>query len=270
MDEVDLVRYVHEMVLHRNGLLPQDSAIAESLRAPSSKLENFGSRIRVVIQAGKCDGWIARFHEFYEQLGVSPLFVIGRTTSPETRAALNDQRLAHVEIDGERKDWLDAVREAAGTDWILRIQEDELPSPGLLAFADRATGFANTFVWGFPRVYLRYDSLGNDLHYSRFLPFGPLANADIQWRLLSRSEGPMERRLAVPEALLFSLDWVVRTFAERAGRLAAQTDGVEAPTRTAPFHPFESVPEKWHMLTRWPDQRFEEIARTVARNRRPF
>ena len=130
----------------------------------------------------------------------------------------------------------------------------------LLAFVDKAVRHSTNFVWGFPRVHCRYNVSREELQYSQFLPFGPLANADLQWRLIARHDGPKERRSAQRDAILLSFDWVARSFAERVCGIRDHPDD-RTPSSLTSFYLYETIPDNWHMWSCLQDDRFEKIAR---------
>jgi hypothetical protein len=160
-------------------------------------------------------------------------------------------------------DWLTFVFQQVETEWILTTYDDEIPSPAMLAFVDGAVKFSTKFVWGFPRVSCRYDYSSDELQYSQFLPFGPLANATFQWRLLARGDDPKERRTAGAEAILFDFDWVARTFAERVERIRYPSSDDQSSKALSSFRLYEAIPESWHRLARLRDRRFEALARAI-------
>jgi hypothetical protein len=263
VDEVDVIGYLHAMFLHRKDLSPGNASVANSMCAPFGTLEHFGREVTLVVQVTKSERWLGRIIQFYKEIGVMPVFTVDGRTSGETRSILAANSVTCIEISGEpRDDSHLAVFSAIDTDWILRAYDDELPTPALLAFVDRAVKHSTNFVWGFPRVHCRYDAATDELRYSQFLPFGPLASADLQWRLVSRDDHPKERRSAATDAIFLNFDWVARSFAERVHQLRSQA---VAPASLASFGLQEAIPDDWHMWASLRDRRFEDLARAIHR-----
>jgi len=269
VDEADVIAYFHALFLHHNGRPSGNPAVGDSLLARYSGLQHFGQAVSLIVQATKSERWLEQIIAFYEHIGVAASFTLDGRTSGATRQLLSAKGVSCIDIGNEAPgDWPRTVFEKTGAEWILITCDDEIPSPALLAFADRAVKYSTNFVWGFPRVYCQYDPSSDELRYSQFLPFGPLASASLQWRLVARSGGSKERRTAVADAVLFNFDWVARSFAERVGQLRNDVPDGRARTSLASFELCESIPEKWHMWVPLREERFEEIARLIHRSRR--
>lgn len=266
---VDVISYYHAMFLHENGLAKDNPAVSESVGAPVARLKHFDSRVTVVIQATKSAAWLGQVLDFYGGFGIRPLFVVDDRTSDETRCLLSTRGAASRDLRDEYRDsaLISSVFASTETHWILRVGDDELPTPALLNFVDKAAECSEDIDWGFSRVHCRYDSSGDELQYSQFLPYGPFAAADLQWRLTARAPGPKERRSASSDAVLLNFDWVVRSFAERVERLRAH----ESQDRVAsllPLHLHEAIPENWHMFVPLRSEKYREFARGIARETR--
>jgi hypothetical protein len=269
VDEVDVVAYFQALSVHDASGVSTNRAVHDSLRTSYGPLRQFGTAITLVVQATDSERWLEPMLALYEDIAAAVCFVVDGRTSPGTRRLLLDKDVRCVEIgDATAGGWSKATLEQVGTEWILVARDDEIPSPALLAFADRAAEYSPKFVWGFPRVHCGYDSVSDELRYSQFLPFGPLAKASLQWRLVARGDGLKERRAAAADAVLFNFDWIARRFAERVGHLRKCAQDDEAQMTLASFELLEGIPETWHMWTCLREERFEEIARLMHRSRR--
>jgi hypothetical protein len=166
--------------------------VTDGARAPLARLKHFGSRVTLVIPTTASGRWLEQVIDFYDDIGVTVVFALDARTSDGTRSLLSVKGAACIDLGRKRRvDSLTAdIFSIVSTDWILLVDEDELPKPALLNFVDKAVEHSTEFVWGFPRVHCRYDTCSGELQYSHFLPFGPFANADLQWRLLARQAGP--------------------------------------------------------------------------------
>ena len=131
-------------------------------------------------------------------------------------------------------------------------------------------------LWGFPRVHCRLHAASQELQYSQFLPLGPLAGRDLQWRLLPKkgiefedrlhSSGVLstDRRLAPPHAIIFHFDWVLRSHAERVKKIAAYSNqDAKATEALAHICEYELVPEDWHMFTKMRHKPFVDFCKKV-------
>src|SRR5262249_18371840 len=152
-------------------------------------------------------------------------FAVDRRTTDGTREVICKMKKEFVEVSGRWprvESLLADIVSKIDSQWILRFDDDELPSPGLLDFVDRAGAEAPDVVWGFPRVHCRLAPTTDELQYSQFLPLGPLAGRDLQWRLFSKNGARFDDRLhssgivskearpAPPNAVIFHFDWVLR------------------------------------------------------------
>ena len=267
-DVVDVIAYLRRMSLHQKGLSRGNPAVTDGTCASLARLKHFGSRVTLVISATASERWLEHVIEFYEGIDISTVFAVDSATSDGTRSLLATQGVACIDIrsESEFEAFPTGVFNEIGTDWILHVGDNELPTPALLNFVDRAVEHSTKFIWGFARAYCRYDFRNGELQYSQFLPFGPLARPALQWRLLARDGGAKERRSAPAEALLLNFDWVLRGFTERVQRLARQRAG-EAQTAAALSH-FdlqEAIPERWHMFSPLPNEIYKEFARKIVR-----
>ncbi|MEO8622967.1 MAG: hypothetical protein ABI625_17975 [bacterium] len=268
VDDTQVIAYLHAMSLRANGMPRATDAVNDAVRAQLGTLTNFGSRVTPVVATTASESWLERTIQFYEDLGVSVVFALDAATSDDARRILSARNATRIEVRAERHEgsFAAAIFDKLPTDWILLLGDDELPTPVLLNFVDKAVEHSTDFVWGFPRAHCRYDS--ETLQYSRFLPFGPLATADLQWRLFARQPGEKERRSARTDAIILSFDWVVRSFDERLARLAAHTLTVDqAASSLASLYLHEAVPEQWHMFMPLPDDGYSRFASRIHRSR---
>jgi hypothetical protein len=268
VDGVDVIAYLQSMFLHENGSSRGNAEVAASVRAPLAKWKHFGSSVVPVVRTTSSERWIAHVADFYDQLGIEPVFAVGERTSDGTRDLLSSRGSRVVRVgEHARVDLVAADALAAtGADWVLLLNDDELPTPALLHCVDSAVEQSAASVWGFPRVYCRHDASSDALQYSQFLPFGPFANASLQWRLFARHDGPTERRSSRTDAILLSFDWLLRPLAERVDRVAQGevADGRTVPT-LAHFSLPEAIPERWHMFTPLPNETYQELGRRLSR-----
>ncbi|SDB54197.1 hypothetical protein [Bauldia litoralis] len=266
--EVEIVAYLDALsVKHARGAY-ENPAVHDSLRTPHGPLRHFGSAITLVVEATSCKLWFDTLLASYADIGVPVCFAVGRGTSAETARLIVDRGARYIDIGYAPPDaWSEAALEEVGTKWVLIARDDEIPSPAMLMFADRAVEYSPNFIWGFPRVHCSYDSASDEVRYSQFLPFGPLAASVLHWRMVARSDGPKERRAAPAETLLFSFDWIVRSFAERIGRLPNDPQHDGSRMILASFELPEGVPETWHLWTRLPEARLGQIVRLMHRSK---
>lgn len=281
IDPFAVFGYLHRMGLHEAGLRVENQELLSSLQGSGRRLRNFGSKVTLVVPTVDSEHFIEHVINFYAGLGVPVLFAVDRRTRDRTRCVIARKGAVAIEAAGDdpRVEALIAdIVTQVGTEWILRLDDDELPTPAMLEFVDQAVEGPTGFAWGFPRAHLRYEATCGQLQYSQF----PLDDSDRQFRLFAlagfepdqqlHSSGfvAKERRAARPDAFLLHFDWVLRSFAERLQKLQAYERQDRARARAlSHIKLYESVPESWHMFMPLPDDRYRNMAERLNRLQDP-
>lgn len=239
-----------------------------------------GTDITLVVPTIDSEPWIQSVIDFYTQIGLRPLFAVDSRTRDATRSVLEQSGQTWVEVsaDAPRVEALmPEIIRRIDTKWILRLDDDELPSPAFLKFCGEAIT-RSAPVWGFPRLSVRWDPDRAVLEYSRFLSIGPHANLDRQWRLFRPDSVVLHTRVhtagfdatlkaPAPDAAFFvHFDWVLRTESQRRDKLtryAAQGDPNILPPPVTP--PYEAIPDEWHLFEPLELPQFAAFARRVYR-----
>ncbi len=162
-----LLRHLLRMHLRRRGIPPAhgkgilETAAALSMReSPDYRpARHFGSTITPVVPTINSEAWIQSLIDFYDEIGIRPLYAVDGRTTDRTREILA----------GAKQNWITVVAPAARveamlprilehvhTPWVLRLDDDELPSPRLLQCCEDAVSADGAPVWGFPRLCLRW------------------------------------------------------------------------------------------------------------------
>jgi hypothetical protein len=85
--------------------------------------------------------WIGGVLDFYRDLGLGPFIVVDARTSDNTREIINQHGLDFLEFapraDFPEAGMLEFAASHAGVNWLLRIDDDELPSKGLIDFVTK-------------------------------------------------------------------------------------------------------------------------------------
>ena len=272
-----LMSYLSELVLYQRGVQAGDGSVDRSLRTSRKALKNFDSRIAVVIPTVNSARWLGHVIDYYRNIDLKVIFAVDTRTSDGTTSLLSAKGSKFVMVRGQHprvESLIGEIVAKVDAEWILRIDDDELPSPGMLRWADKVIGAATPTTWGFPRVYCRYDVRKRELEYSQFLPIGPLAGRDRQWRLFRRNEVELSDRLHTPGfvahkkrpapdlAILFHFDWVVRSRLMRAQKVKTyEEQDAELARSLAHLSLYETVPKFWHMFTPLNFEPYQEFAR---------
>ena len=130
--------------------------------------------------------WLGHLIDHYRELGLSVVFAVDARTSDDTRNVLTKEGSKYFDVRGEHprvESLMQNIVSELKSQWILRLDDDEVPSPALLRFVDKAIKGSMEFTWGFPRVYLRYDTAQQEVQYSRFLPISPMRSPSctVNW-----------------------------------------------------------------------------------------
>lgn len=163
---------------------------------------------------------------YHNILGLKPRYILDNKRTPEAEATL--QRLnQEVAYFVNEKPYIEAGYEsfamASPTDWILRLDCDEVPSRELIDWCTNFIECGGNGVAGFERHQVVWQ---NGRLYSarteRFLP-----KVQMQWRLFNRTSVSFDTRIHTPgiklenitpmpsEACVYHLSWQFLSFGDR-------------------------------------------------------
>ncbi len=94
---------------------------------------------RIVIPTRDGGNWLAPFARAYQRLGVHPLYLLVSRTTDNSREILRQYRCEMVEVTpiydrGEDVLWRGIAAAGIDAEWLLRIDDDEMPSCALIAW----------------------------------------------------------------------------------------------------------------------------------------
>ena len=179
-------------------------------------------------------GWIGAVARAYAALGVRPLFLVDVRSSDGTASVLA-QAGADVRPIRFDQPWVEAAVSQlggiTGAEWVARLDDDELPSAGLLRYlAGRPPDARSVAV---PRQWVRLGRNGPEVARTLLWQDGAGApGADHQWRIFRPAavrytaalhSAGFEREdwvRAPADAVLFHLDWVFHSYADRRRKIA--------------------------------------------------
>ncbi len=112
-------------------------------------------RFRLIIPTRDSAAWIGAILDRHLSLGVSPLVVIDTRTSDNTRDIVLSRGVSFLEFtprgDYPEAGMLEFAAENAGADWVLRLDDDELPSRALVEFVGSVGVKSKNQCWFFER-----------------------------------------------------------------------------------------------------------------------
>lgn len=98
---------------------------------------------RVVVPTRDSAGWLLSFADAYRKLGLSPLYLFDTRSSDDTLALLRSigADVVPVEPKLDRVEAMLAItRDVVDADWVVRFDDDEIPSKALIAWLNRSLG----------------------------------------------------------------------------------------------------------------------------------
>jgi glycosyltransferase involved in cell wall biosynthesis len=190
--------------------------------------ENERQNISIIVATRNSETYISIILDYYERLGVSVHVFVDSSSTDDTFGIASSRKFHRVEFIENKFGRVEAVIEdmsrRAERDWILRLDDDEVPSLALLRFAQQAS-MGEPCVYGIRRLQCGLSKEG-------FWAAGLFDNSDhIQWRLYDRREVEFETSLhsagivvmgavfAPKEAFMIHLDWIVHSLDERTAKI---------------------------------------------------
>ena len=197
-----------------------------TVKKNGSKFESPESDLSIVVPTINSSGYIDLVLAFYrrhhipvtvlvDDRSTDETFAIARRLVPGTRLIRNPGNVV--------EDLLPRIAEAFDTKWILRLDDDELPTLAMMQFVREAIRHGETALYGFPRHQCAISTSGVLLHATRPFPI-----LHWQWRLFQPARVTFQNSLhtsglnldgmqkPAPEtAGMIHLDWAFHSYAER-------------------------------------------------------
>ena len=113
--------------------------------------------------------WLPLIVQFYKARHLSPLFIVDTRTVDGTRDIIRSAGLDFLEFsprgDFPEAGMIEFGAQNCSTDWVLRLDDDELPSARLIAWAQEIAATSRNQCWFIPRKELFLDQ--GRVFYSR-------------------------------------------------------------------------------------------------------
>jgi hypothetical protein len=240
------------------------------------------STIKFVIITKNSARWFGVILDHYRQLGVEPLIILDDTSHDQTEVLLRQKGVDYVKAhaDVPRVEALvKSVPPLVRSDWVIRLDDDELPAGWLCAWAALQARRTDAIVVGFERRWVRL-RLDGRLDYSNHpLIVSPQGVLDAQWRMFRpdvvqfRSDIhtpgfyiPKGSIIAPRRAYIAHFNWLVRSAQERRQQID-DYDGQRplAGTRFGAIKVWEDINEEDHRFAPIGRKEFDETAAELAR-----
>lgn len=208
-------------------------------RAPdlaSPALGPAASAMTVVVPTINSAGWIRHILAYYRAVDLQPVFFVDTRSTDDCLAVLRGFG-AHVEqVTGPEprvEALLPAISDCTTTAWLLRVDDDEVPSRNLVGWLRSFDPRSSKDVVGFARRWLRFVT-ETRLRYLASRKWDwrrSVDGEDRQFRLFRKDGVTFETGihspgiiaddadLAPPECCLFHFDWVLRSKPERLEKM---------------------------------------------------
>jgi hypothetical protein len=235
--------------------------------------------VTIVVPTYNSASWIAELVQAYRDIGVDPLFAVDSRTTDDTIAVLAglEARFVTVASSVPRVEALmPAIVASASTRWILRLDDDELPSGELLRWLNGLDLDSAACMYGLSRCQLMLDGQEH-LQRSRFIAFGPCGDFDRQWRLFRKDQVAFDDRLHTPgivvrnaapapdAATILHFDWIIRTREARLKKFQYYRRQCDAPAnKVRHIGIWEDIPLSWHRFETVQLARLCGFARKIA------
>ncbi len=206
--------------------------------------------IRVVIVTRNSARWLGIILDQYRAMDLAPFVMLDSSSEDGTAELLRRRGVEHatVRAEGPRVETMIRLIPAhVEAEWVLRLDDDELPSRELRRFVAARLRWLQHDVVGFPRRWLRLTEAGI-CEYSRHPQIvSPRGVLDAQWRLFRpralryrtdiHTPGfhvPAGSPIAPDRAFIAHFSWLVRGAGER--RRQVEDYDRQAPQAGTRFH----------------------------------
>jgi hypothetical protein len=253
----------------------------EPLSGDFRQSETFGDQIELVIPTVNSERWLGCFLEFYNANRIRVVYAVDRRTSDGTRGLITKYGFPFIELEAAEprvEALLPSIAAQIAAPWILRLDDDELPTPNLLEFAADVAASDSVAAHSFPRANYRRNPASGRLERSYFFAFGPDAQLFRACRLYKPKSvayhgelhtpgflAPSERS-APDDIYILHFDWVLRS--RQARQIKFENYERQAPVvarRCKHQSLYETVPEAWHLFGEVQDETLQNFARNLDR-----
>lgn len=254
-------------------------ALAAPRRMPTPWLSEKGKLLSVILPTMDSAHYIDLILGYYEKIGVPTIvFVDTKSTDDTSAVAARFTRVIQIENPGTiAEEVIQQMSCAPELEFVLRMDDDELPSLGMMEFVRSVTKKAKpeAAAYGFPRHQCAVSVDGRLLRH-----LDHSATTDHrQWRLYRPRKVRFTKRihtsgieiddlrlLEAPDwACMVHLDWALHSYDQRKAKVQrydVHTPGAGSFLR--PYYLFEEVPGAKERFEPFDLPEFRSLARTIS------
>ena len=203
------------------------------------------------------------------------VYAVDRRTSDGTRHLIRKYGFPFIEVEGDEprvEALLPSIAAQVAAPWILRLDDDELPTQSLLDFAAAASAGGSEAAYTFNCASLRCNPVTGRLERSYFFAFErdrhlrlyKPKSVTYQSELHTPGLIPSVEKQAPPDAYLLHFDWVLRS--KQAREVKFKRYEKQSP-RSAENNKittlYEIVPDAWHNFAEVKDETLQNFARQL-------
>jgi hypothetical protein len=235
---------------------------------------------RFVVITKNSARWFGVILDAYKDLGIHPFVLLDRSSGDGTEQLLIDRSIEHVTVTPEEprvESMIRHIPQHVRSEWVFRLDDDELPSRGVLQWMAAHLARVGKDVVGFQRRWIKLS--GGRCEYSRHpLIATPLGVFDTQWRLFRparvtyRSEihtpgfhVPWKSPIALGGGYIAHFTWLTRTKEERRGQVDDyDRQETNAGSRFQDIKVWEDSAGEDHGFRVLESHEFDDIAKSLA------
>lgn len=209
-------------------LRPVSSDVFTNTEGKSSK------SLEIVVPVCNAARWLSVICDAYDDLGLSPLYVVDARSSDESIEILLERNARIMLARGEHprvESLMTNVVKQLDCEWVLRFDDDELPSRALIDWVRSNLQNTKAHIVGFWRLWVYYAQATDEWMTTNMrVPYGEWGK-DRQYRLFRRdavefTDGIhtpgfiLDGEIIAPEqAVMYHFDWLVRDYDDRKLKL---------------------------------------------------
>jgi glycosyltransferase involved in cell wall biosynthesis len=232
------------------------------------------SRVSIIIPTINSESYIELILKYYNDLNINVHLLVDSKTSDKTFDVA--KRYASPQIMDNTSgliadDVMEEISKKIGTDWVLRLDDDELPSKSLLDFVYKIIDYDDIDVVGFRRYQCAVATSGIVLFSQEYD-----SDKQRQWRLYRPHKVQFIRKIHTPgfrrdrqrsikapdDAFMIHLDWAIHSYEERL--LKIERYERHTPGSSNHWRPYYLYEEKPHRFGRLNAPEFDGLAKAIS------